>query len=265
MSHSIRRLSTMPVSPFTPEDRDDYDRHKSIVRKTEESALAFVHSCGVIKERKLYLLECRSWEEFCEKELPHTRRSIDRLLSAAKQLPWLAERHARELRRLPEQEREPAYRDASDLANLEGFDQPEQRHIQQVVKERRRKAKPENDGATMDECGTIVTDGRIAAAFNAADPFGEALNLVGQLKTIVDDLVTTPAGLLLAENQQVIERDRRSLAALIRFCRPHAVCPYCGGRQEKCDACKGRGWVNEDIYRTSPAAKDHQRTTEGAA
>ena len=38
----------------------------------------------------------------------------------------------------------------------------------------------------------------------------------------------------------------------LKLSKPYAVCPYCGGDGENCDACKGRGWLNEMQWRVVP-------------
>lgn len=39
----------------------------------------------------------------------------------------------------------------------------------------------------------------------------------------------------------------------LKFARPHAVCVYCGGvSSERCNACKGAGYINIDLYTAAP-------------
>lgn len=37
-----------------------------------------------------------------------------------------------------------------------------------------------------------------------------------------------------------------------KFARPYAVCPYCKASGQKCNACKGVGWVGKNIYEAAP-------------
>ncbi len=46
-----------------------------------------------------------------------------------------------------------------------------------------------------------------------------------------------------------ITNARRNLAAA----KPYAVCPYCGAENEKCQACKGLGFVGKLLYDQAPA------------
>ncbi len=48
----------------------------------------------------------------------------------------------------------------------------------------------------------------------------------------------------------------------IKFATPYAVCPYCDGNSvncvplpKPCEPCRGSGWVNETVYRSSPKGK----------
>lgn len=89
------------------------------------------------------------------------------------------------------------------------------------------------------------------------ETFDGMLNLLTNLTKSVHlvagdgvDMDPLPGGFWLAQNLQKVEADLRNLRNTIRFCRPYQVCPHCQGKQ--CSACKGQGWVTEQIWEAAP-------------
>ena len=192
------------------------------MRHGEDAFVTVGQSLWEIFSRKLYLVEYAAWEDFCEHEISKTRQHVQRIIKAFKGSSFLES-----------PDKKPAQLPPPSADEPEAGPKPE----------------PEKrDRAPID-------DSRLAPVFKAAEGFTRLLHLVGEIKTLVDDLTATPAGSLLAENAQVIERDRRNIKELVKFCKPHAICPYCGASGKECRGCKSRGWVNEDVYKRSGLSK----------
>lgn len=67
-------------SDISNNDKADYVRYKFQMRNGFEQAIKAIE---VIRDRRLYRTEYVSFEEFCQKELSHTRQHVNRLIKAA--------------------------------------------------------------------------------------------------------------------------------------------------------------------------------------
>ncbi len=98
-------------------------------------------------------------------------------------------------------------------------------------------------------------------AFAANAEFTKALNtlrsLVGHINAIAGDekpdSECMAGGFWLRKERQTALTDCRNLKQLLNFSRPYAVCPYCVARDNKCECCKGAGWVHKSAYQTAPS------------
>ncbi len=104
--------------------------------------------------------------------------------------------------------------------------------------------------AVLDERGEPVTEERFQRIFAHSARFGSIMSALANLKTEIKELDEMPAGEVLHEQIQSIERDRRNMYAAVKFAKPWAVCPYCGGSasHSQCGGCKGRGWVTKEVF-----------------
>jgi uncharacterized ParB-like nuclease family protein len=122
----------------------------------------------------------------------------------------------------------------------------------------------------VDEEGNAVPDA-LREVFDARADYDAALNLLTQLSTIVNRLAgdqankrdAHPAGLHLAKDRAGIVDRADWIRTVVRFARPHAVCPHCHGKGcPKTSGCKGAGWFNLAQYRAAP---DNLKKREVAA
>jgi uncharacterized ParB-like nuclease family protein len=102
------------------------------------------------------------------------------------------------------------------------------------------------------------------ALTNAAEYSDRALELVRQLTGIVNEFSgdgsdgrkgePKAGGELLSAKRHEARAHLKNIRTLILYTRPHAVCCYCGGKEQspKCQACKGLGWLTEEIYNAAP-------------
>ena len=91
---------------------------------------------------------------------------------------------------------------------------------------------------------------RLKPTFGAVPEFRSTLKRIADLKADVQKLAESPAGVLL--NFTVVKRHLEDVHREVRYSMPHAVCPYCRAESGNCDACDGRGWVNEAVFNQSP-------------
>lgn len=262
------------ISDMTKQDRLDYFRHVGLIQRSEEHMLTCIESLRQIKKRKLYLWEYKTFKEFCERTIQRSCSYVYRLLEAEevrKALPpaegqsknvaqWatkdLRERHTRELTRLPAEQRSEAIAEASRTA---GKKEPTAAGIKAAVD--KMLGKTDDDGelaAVVDGRGEPVTDLRLRPVFVAAKEINDAVKgEIERLKGKIEAAIAGPAGAVLAEQRQDIQRDRENMLSAFKFSRPWVVCTYCGGRRDDCKGCCGRGWLTKEAFDMAP--KDHSR------
>ncbi len=109
--------------------------------------------------------------------------------------------------------------------------------------------------AVLDARGEPVTQERFQRIFAHSARFGAIMSALKSIKAQLSELDEMPAGEVLHQQIKAIERDRRNIYAAVKFSKPWAVCPYCGGSasHSECGGCKGRGWVTKEVFDQSPA------------
>lgn len=219
----------------------------------------------IARKRKLWQLDYATWEEFCDKCLGKTVRQIQQLSADNRflevlstktrgttppnaQLAHIPQDGIKALRRLPGSEHVEALAEASRAA---GDKAPTGPQIKAAVD--RRLGGTAAAPPITDARGSPVTDPKFREVFEHGAKFMVFGRHVAAIKGMLREILEGPAGNVLAEQRQDIERDRQNILSAIKFSRPYAICPYCGGRQEKCQGCKGRGWVTKEAFDQSPA------------
>jgi hypothetical protein len=148
----------------------------------------------------------------------------------------------------------------SDAANAAKAPKAKQRKAVKVVREGTAKtvsaaivgdAAEEAPEPILDALKQPVPD-HLAPVFALADNFQEVLNHFSAAKRLAKELSESVAGRAL--NLQQYEIEQKRAWRVIRFAKPHAVCPKCGGDEENrsklkgpCD-CRGHGWMTEAEY-----------------
>lgn len=91
-------------------------------------------------------------------------------------------------------------------------------------------------------------------AFAERGKFSGISARISQIKKDVEELHAGPAGDWMLVNS--IVADLVNAGRFVRGAAPHAICPYCLGAQkingQKCEPCKGRGWVTKQVYEQAP-------------
>jgi hypothetical protein len=90
---------------------------------------------------------------------------------------------------------------------------------------------------------------KLLPAFDEAKAFTSLIRQCGEMRTELDRLAESPAGVFLAEAMTRLVADLVNLQRGIKFAKPHGVCPYCKGKGCKPEGpglkapCRGTGWV----------------------
>ena len=107
---------------------------------------------------------------------------------------------------------------------------------------------------TTDPAGQKLSDPRVMEAVGALPTFAAIIADIAAVASKVKALATTSPGQKL--DVTAIERELSAAAAGVKFARPHAQCPYGANKlcDETCKACKGAGWVTEQVWDRIPKA-----------
>jgi hypothetical protein len=95
----------------------------------------------------------------------------------------------------------------------------------------------------------------LESVFAVATEFDAHRKALTNLKKWINQRAQHAAGRILQAGQQRIITDIDNLDREIKFARPHSTCCYCKNEMPKlveCSACKGSGWISEDVYKQAP-------------
>lgn len=250
----------MPATKaLTKQDRFDFHHHDGIVDRALDTIDEAYVSLDVIRNRRLWRVNFDTWGDYCEskgKTRQHFNRVIQHLemkqitqkRAGRGQLPGMPERHFRAIKRLPQGEQAEAYAEATRAA---GGDKPTQPQVDASVN--RRLGLDEGEVQLVDGRG-LKADEKFSEVFIAASRFDVLLRSIAHIKGEVEAIIKSAAGAVLAKQHQSIENDRKNMLRALKFAKPYATCPYCGGAgRDDCKACDGRGWVTKEVYDASPA------------
>jgi hypothetical protein len=109
-------------------------------------------------------------------------------------------------------------------------------------------------GEAKDAFGDGVA-GDLKQVFELRAEFDEQLAKLASIKTWMTQRATHPGAAVLAEADQRIRADLTQVHEELKFAKPHCVCVYCKNKNPKvldCNACKGKGWMTEQVYKAAP-------------
>lgn len=102
--------------------------------------------------------------------------------------------------------------------------------------------------------GDEVT-GDLRHVFEICEEFKEKRQMLTNLKTWVTQRIAHPGCAVLATAESRIKTDIDTVDRELKFATPFCVCVYCNNKMPKvanCTACKGRGWMTQDVYKAAP-------------
>jgi hypothetical protein len=102
------------------------------------------------------------------------------------------------------------------------------------------------DGEVRDQVGRVVPPGPLVELFERRDELTRLMTEVSRLKSAITEAVTGQDPLYGHIQLARIQADLQNVFHQLRFARPHAVCPYCGG--QGCRTCASTGFVGEILY-----------------
>ena len=167
------------------------------------------------------------------------------------------ERQARALAEVPRSRRAGVWKEAVETAPRDERGKPQvtATHVRRVARDAAESsAPPEAPNGEEDALGREINAEElphVAEAFALRGEFRSLMKRISDLKGEFERLSEGPAGAFAERNVQRFNAEASNLHATVRFCMPHAICPYCAGN--KCDACRGSGWLPEDVYKAVPS------------
>lgn len=97
-------------------------------------------------------------------------------------------------------------------------------------------------------------------AFEQAKEMTAVCKQIGALIKTIGELAKGPGGRCI--NFESIKINLESAKGAVWGNRPTHVCPYCKGKKDKCEACKGEGWVPKHVYVSAPGVNAKSKRAE---
>ena len=105
------------------------------------------------------------------------------------------------------------------------------------------KPEPEQGSPTRDQVGREIKDDKLREIFGRRQEITDLMTAVSRVKTAVERAVKAKDALYAHILLSRVQAEASNLYDALKFARPHAVCPYCGGLG--CRACSGVGFVGQ--------------------
>ena len=113
------------------------------------------------------------------------------------------------------------------------------------------------NASIKDELGDSVPE-ELRGVFESRNVFDKILNLITKINRQANPLLGDPAGnlapadggMFFADHRQAFRKAITDARSFVKFARPYAICPVRHGKN-KCDCCRGKGWITEEIYKRS--------------
>jgi hypothetical protein len=209
-------------------------------------------------------LNYASFKAWAADRIPYSTRHAFRLLGAAQVedeiagndgAPPIPERHLRAMVAVDEGDRSEVWAEVCRRAEQDSDGVPV--ITEKIVKacvDAYLKGKRITEGEFEAPDGTPIEDAELKVVF-AEGGFDRIMGMLSNVGAELKRVKTTRAGALLARQIQQVEADRKNLYTAVRFSRPFAICPWCGGAKANCKGCEGRRWVNEEAIKHAPKKK----------
>ncbi|MHB1038018.1 MAG: hypothetical protein ACYC35_26705 [Pirellulales bacterium] len=276
-----------PIQVLSRDERKEFAQYEAVIERGRQTFLEVGQALAAIRDGRLYRQNFDTFEAYCQDRWDFKRDYANKLIRAAKTVSSLdtkvsivptTETQARELSRLPEEQRAGAWEetvervggqptakdiketvdlwDADNQPYVEPDDESQDDEDDNAVDDDQH----EDGGADQDEqqqddhqddgrevqqhdfLGNIVP-AHAAAMFNR-DTYDHAAGCLNATKAAIKTLAAGPSGKLL-QRQMLFDR-LNDVAALLKESLAYALCPKCGGKG--CWDCFDTGIVDEDRY-----------------
>jgi hypothetical protein len=204
--------------------KQEYKDQNAIVHSKMEDAIKWITAVKAIKEKKLYLAIYKSFDDYIAAELPLAKSRVYALLGPK-------ERNIKIGSKCP--------MSGHIAPKLTEIESEEYDDVIVVFDQTRRQVPPE-----------------LATMFDKANKEAEAiLRKVYELNAEIIAQIKDDDKAWERFNRSEFNGCMKDIKALIKFCRPHAWCPVCGGDGGVgggCARCKGIGWLIKMAWECIP-------------
>jgi histone H3/H4 len=230
------------IKLFKEKMRDSMDHAEGVRDSWHDAAmhLAAIKDQGAHKAAKM------AWPDFCEQKLGVTVRWAQQLVKGYKLLveltapheppPPVAEKAMRLLAQVEPKKRKKVLKEAQRAADAAQSETVTAKHVTMALRK-----EPPNlpEGDTRDS---------LQIGLDSEHMITDLQKRLVAIRKDVEALLDDPVGGFV--DKVKINAELRSAWETLKFGRPHAVCPYCGG--DRCQSCKQLGWVTKPIWSASP-------------
>lgn len=222
---------------------------KQIVDRTLNSTIECGMALREIRDRKLFLEECGSFQEFCEKNWRVTRARAYQLIGSADMVDSLpesvstqvdTEKAARTLRKVPKKDREAVIQAAAKTGkvNEKSINAAAAKiiDVEQVIYDKTGFEIPSQSPAmqTWLACGEVQ----------------DMLTAISRVKCRVAKAIEDKEPMFSEVNGASFAADIQNTFQLLKVAIPYTVCPTCQGRViSACYTCSGRGMISEFYWK----------------
>lgn len=98
--------------------------------------------------------------------------------------------------------------------------------------------------------------------FELCEEFDAQRAKLAGIKSWMTQRLAHPGAAVLVDAAQRIKTDLDHADAELKFAKPYCVCVYCKNEKPKvanCNACKGRGWMTEQVYKAAPKGMKREK------
>lgn len=243
---------------LSPKERTRFEACKQQIEEGLQSCFDTGMALLEIKTSRLYREEFNTWEEFCRNAYQIGERRAHYLISAFEtqeiikkanerakltgtMVPLLTnERQARELSKVPENDRVKVLQSASQNGPITA------KSIAAAA------SRPE---IRMDAIGRVIPD-EILSEWDRATELGSRLrSLASEIKNAVKRGLDEK-DVIFAEILNPTISEASQLGYSLSQIIPHSVCPMCQGKIRKtCQLCRKRGWISKFMW-NSPSVSE---------
>lgn len=222
---------------------------KSVVDKNLNSTIECGMALREIRDRKLYLEECGTFEEFCRDNWGVSKGRAYQLIDSADVVESLppekstmvdSERTARELKKVPAEKRPEVLDKAKASGKVTG------KSVSTAAKSMKEEVPDVLDKTDF----PIPPDSPAMTTWMKSDEIQVMLTGISRIKGILTRANEQKDPMFCEINFSAILADISSVYQLMKVAIPFCVCPTCQGRVlSPCTTCGGRGMVSEFYWK----------------
>lgn len=200
----------------------EYEEQNFIVQQNTEATMKWIAAVKTIKEKNLYRVKYKTFDDYVQNELPVSTRHVYRLLG-------------------PGPPKEGQKQRKCDMMSQKSPSLPSDEHYDEIliVHDMEGRQVPPELAKLFDDANRQADAIRQAViALNAC--------IIAQIKD--DDKAWKHF------NRSKVMNALKDIKAFIKFSRPWTWCPVCGGDGQfgQCDTCRGTGWLIFTQWDTIP-------------